>query len=155
MKSLSVSNNFLKLVKNAEGLSLTPYLCPAKVPTIGYGTTIYPDNTKVTLKDKPITKELAHNYLMNDVIPALKLIEKLVKPELSQNQIDALVDFIYNVGPGNFKASTLLKKINANVNDETIADEFKKWNKATVNGVKKILVGLTDRRKAEADLWNT
>ena len=68
---------------------------------------------------------------------------------LTQNQFDALVSFCYNVGPANLKASTLLKKVNANPNDETIREELKKWNK----GGGKVLKGLTRRREAEANLY--
>jgi lysozyme len=78
-------------------------------------------------------------------------VRKALTKEVSENQFSALVCFAYNVGIGNLKKSTLLKKVNVNPNDETIAAEFAKWNKA--GG--KVLNGLVRRRKAEADLYFT
>ena len=68
---------------------------------------------------------------------------------LNQNQFDALVCFVFNIGPNAFAASTLLKKAKVNSNDKTIALEFAKW----VNGGGKKLPGLVKRRKAESDLY--
>ena len=71
---MKISNNGLDLIKQFEGLSLTPYLCPANIPTIGYGNTFYEDGTKVTLKDKPITEQRAS-----------ELIEYIVNKTFSDN----------------------------------------------------------------------
>jgi lysozyme len=68
---------------------------------------------------------------------------------INQNQFDALVDFAYNLGTGNLKSSTLLKKVNADPKDHKISEEFLKWNRA--GG--KVLKGLTARRVAEAELY--
>jgi lysozyme len=124
-------------------------MCPAKVPTIGYGTTIYPNGQKVQLTDKVITSQEAEAYLQNDLRQFEKDVEMLVQPALTQNQFDALVSFAYNLGIGNLSKSTLLKKVNAMPYDTTIRAEFLKWNKA--GG--KVLNGLTRRRTAEADLY--
>ncbi|HET8689324.1 MAG TPA: lysozyme [Methanosarcina sp.] len=132
------------LIKSKEGLSLKPYLCPAKIPTIGYGTTQYPNGTKVTMKDKPITQSQAEAYLSHDIQQAEKDVLSLVKVPLKQGQFDALVDFVYNLGSGALQNSTLLKKIN--VKDFTGAsDEFPKWVHA--GGI--ILNGLVTRRATE------
>jgi lysozyme len=72
---------------------------------------------------------------------------------VNQNQFDALVSFCYNLGIGAFNSSTLKKKVIANPGDLSIRDEFMKWNKARVKGVLTELKGLTNRRKAEADLY--
>ena len=139
----------LSLIKQFESLKHKPYLCPAKVPTIGYGTTIYPSGKKVSLTDKAITESEAEQYLKHDIESFEKSVLALVKQTISQNQFDALVSFTYNLGADNLKKSTLLKKININPNDESIKAEFIKWNKA--GGV--VLYGLTRRRIAESELY--
>ena len=150
---MKVSDKLLELIKESEGFSSTPYLCPAKIPTIGYGSTKYPDGRKVSLSDNPITKEEATTYLRFDVVDAEKLVTKSVTVPLTQGQFDALVDFVYNLGSGAFLGSTLLKVLN-NGDYSTASNEFLKWNKARVDGILKELPGLTKRRKAEQMLFN-
>ena len=137
------------LITKHEGLSLKPYLCPAKIPTIGYGNTYYSDGKKVTLLDKEITKEEAFNMFKEVVNRFAKRVDALVTSNINQNQFNALVSFTYNVGTGNFSSSTLLKKVNKNPNDLSIKDEFLKWNKA--GG--KVINGLTNRRNEEANIY--
>jgi lysozyme len=136
------------MIKMFEGFRAKPYKCPAGVPTIGYGSTFYSNGKKVTLKDKPITEQDATNLLTTVVTNFSSGVSKLLKIQVTQNQFDALVDFAYNVGIGNLKSSTLLKKVNAK-NFSGAALEFIKWNKA--DG--KVLPGLTKRRTAEKDLF--
>ena len=147
------SDKLLELIKESEGFSSTPYLCPAKIPTIGYGSTKYPDGRKVSLSDNPITKEEATTYLRFDVVDAEKLVTKTVTVPLTQGQFDALVDFVYNLGSGALLSSTLLKVLN-NGDYSTANNEFLKWNKARIDGILKELPGLTKRRKAEQMLFN-
>ena len=78
-----------------------------------------------------------------------KYVDSYCRDDINQNQFDALVSFAYNLGPANLKSSTLLKKVNANPEDETIAAEFMKWVKA--GG--KTLKGLVRRREAESQLY--
>ena len=137
------------MIKMFEGFRAKPYKCPAGVPTIGYGSTFYSNGKKVTLKDKPITEQDATNLLTTVVTNFSSGVSKLLKIQVTQNQFDALVDFAYNVGIGNLKSSTLLKKVNAK-NFSGAALEFIKWNKA-YDG--KVLPGLTKRRTAEKDLF--
>ena len=137
------------LIKAFEGLSLKPYLCSAKVPTIGYGNTYYPNGKKVTLNDAPITKDKAHELLMFIADKFANDVNKLVKSNVSQNQFNALVSFAYNVGVANLGKSTLLKLVNINPNDGNIAKEFLKWNR----GGGKVLNGLTNRRIKESSLY--
>lgn len=142
------SENCYKLIKKYEGFSSKPYKCPAGIPTIGYGSTFYLNGNKVTMKDTPISEEVALSILFSAVEDFSKKVEKLLKVPVNQNQFDALVDFSYNLGIGNFQKSTLLKLIN-NKDFIGASKQFKKWNKS--NG--KVLNGLTNRRKEEEELF--
>jgi lysozyme len=142
------NKGYLFITKH-EGLSLKPYLCPAKIPTIGYGNTYYADGKRVTLLDKDINKQQAFDMFKEIANRFAKRVDTLVTSNINQNQFNSLVSFAYNVGTGNFSSSTLLKKVNRNPDDLTIKDEFLKWNKA--GG--KVLNGLTNRRNEEADLY--
>lgn len=139
------------LIKLFEGLRLKPYLCSAKVPTIGYGSTFYENNKKVVMSDPPITKQRAEELLQLSADRFARKVMNLVKKPITQNQLNALTSFAYNLGSGALASSTLLKKVNVNPNDVTIRNEFLRWNKA--NGI--ALKGLTNRRIKEADLYFT
>ena len=149
MKITKLSQKGLELIKQFEGLSLTPYVCAGGINTIGYGNTYYTNGKKVTLQDKPITKQQAEEILKFSLSTYEKAVDSFCRDDISQSQFDALVSFAYNLGTGALQKSTLIKKVNANPKDVTIADEFIKWNKA--NG--RVLVGLTKRRQAEANLY--
>ena len=140
-----------ELIKSFEGFKSKPYKCPAGVPTIGYGATFYPNGKKVTMADKAITEQDATDLLCHMLESFEKYVDSYCRDDVNQNQFDALVSFAYNLGPANLKSSTLLKKVNANPNDETIRAEFMKWVKA--GG--KTLKGLVRRREAEANLYFT
>ena len=144
-----LNNKGYLFITKHEGLRLKPYLCPAKIPTIGYGNTYYLDGKRVTLLDKDITKQEAFEMFKEIADRFAKRVDTLVTSNITQNQFNALVSFVYNIGTGNFASSTLLKKVNKNPDDLTIKDEFLKWNKA--GG--KVLNGLTNRRNEEADLY--
>jgi lysozyme len=146
---MKLNNDGYKLICEFEGLRLKPYLCSAKVPTIGYGNTYYPDGKRVTLLDKEITKEYAFEIFKVIADKFGTRVLSMVKKPLTQNQFNALVSFAYNVGTGAFSTSTLLKKVNTNPNDISIKSEFAKWNKA--NG--KIVNGLVNRRKKESEVY--
>ena len=149
MKITTCSDAGINLIKQFEGLSLKPYLCPAKVPTIGYGATFYENGTKVTMHDAVITEGRATDLLRSAMHKFEQYVDSYCIDTLTQHQFDALVSFCYNVGPANLKSSTLLKKVNANPNDATIRAEFAKWTK----GGGKTLPGLVRRREAEANLY--
>jgi len=146
---MKLNNDGYKLISEFEGLRLKPYLCSARIPTIGYGNTYYPNGVRVTLLDKPITKDYAFEIFKDIADKFAKRVASMVKKPLTQNQFNSLVSFAYNVGTGNFSTSTLLKKVNANPNDLSIRTEFMKWNKAN----KVVVNGLTTRRKKESDLY--
>lgn len=146
---MNISQKGLNLIKEFEGFSSKPYLCPANIPTIGYGNTYYPDGQKVTLKHNPIDELKANEileYVANKDFGSF--INKVVKVALNQNQFDALVSFAYNIGNGNLQNSTLLKKLNSG-DYQGASNEFLRWNKS--GG--KVLNGLTRRREKERALF--
>ena len=144
---MGISQKGLNLIKQFEGLRLTPYRCSAGVLTIGYGHTGSDVKEGMT-----ITQAQAEELLKNDVkrfeIGVSTLTAGIL---LTQNQYDALVSFAYNVGLGAFQNSTLLKKMRENPKDPAIATEFAKWNKA--GGA--VIAGLTNRRAQESQLYFT
>ena len=137
------------LIAEFEGLSLKPYLCSAKVATIGYGSTFYENGVKVKLTDAPITKQRAEQLLKNTADKFAEKVAVLITKPVTQNQFNALVSFAFNVGVSALKVSTLLKLVNNNPNDGNIAKEFLKWNKA--GG--RVVQGLTNRRIKESALY--
>ena len=137
---MKISNAGLKLIKQYEGFCPTPYFCPAGKLTIGYGHVIlsgenFPDE---------ITEENAQILLKQDVSTTEYAINSLVIIVLSQNQFDALVSFVYNVGSKAFEKSTLLRFLNEN-KLELAAKQFSRWIFA--NGM--VQKGLINRRMAE------
>lgn len=139
---MKTSNEGIELIKRHESLRLNAYLDPVGIPTIGYGHT-----NDVKIGDK-ITEAQAESFLREDLITAETEVNRYGL-DLTQNQFDALVSFVYNVGAGNFRSSTLLKNLKANPNDPDIANQFKKW----VYGNGKVLPGLVRRRNEEAKLY--
>lgn len=144
---MKLDNKGYMLICEFEGFSSKPYLCPAKLATIGYGNTFYRDGRKVTMIDKEITKAEAFDMFKDIADKFAKKVSTCVTSPLNQNQFNSLVSFAYNVGIANFMNSTLLKRVNANHNDPDIKTQFLRWDKV---GTKK-LSGLTKRRQIEAD----
>lgn len=147
---MKLNKKGIDLIHSFEGLELKAYLCLGKVWTIGYGNTFYEDGRGVKDGDE-ITKERAEELFGLVVKTFISRVKGLLKVTLNENQFSALVSFAYNLGVGNLRTSTLLKKVNINPADPSIYLQFMRWNKA--GG--KVLAGLTRRRKAEADLYAT
>ncbi len=146
---MKISEVGLKLIKKFEGSSSSPYVCPAGVVTIGIGSTLYENGKKVKMSDPSISEKRMLEILKYQVKKIYgKAVKKYVEVELTQNQYDALVSFVYNVGAGAFKKSTLLRKLNKG-DYLGASEEFKRWNR----GGDKILKGLVKRRKAEEELF--
>ena len=124
MKITKTDKKGIDFIKSFEGLKLKPYLCGANVPTIGYGTTIYPNGRKVSLNDVSITEKDAEAFLIRDLDFFEKQVDSFTTDAVNQNQFNALVSFAYNLGANALKGSTLLKKVNANPNDPTIRAEL-------------------------------
>ena len=142
------SANCLAMIKRWEGLRLHPYICPAGVPTIGYGSTRYENGIPVTMHDAPITEAKASSMLMKIAWKFADEVCEMISVNLTQNQFDALIDFAYNLGTGALRHSTLLRLINAGETRHA-AGEFVKWCKC--NG--KTNQGLLRRRTEEHDLF--
>ena len=132
----------LKMIKHFEGLELNAYQCAAGVWTIGYG------HTKGVQQGMVISEETADEMLVEELKEYENYINDMVNCPLSQNQFDALVSWVYNLGPANLQASTLLKVLNAG-DYAGVPAQIKRWNKA--GG--KVLEGLTRRRQAESVLF--
>lgn len=139
---MKASVDAYELIKKFEGLRLEAYLCPAGIWTIGYG------HTSGVSPNSFITIQEADEYLHRDVAAIEMQLNKL-NLSLRQCQWDAIVSFVFNVGIGNFKASTLLAKIRINPDDNSIIDEFLRWVYA--NG--KVMRGLQKRRLTEMKLY--
>lgn len=140
----------IDLIKEFEGFKGEPYKCPAGVPTIGYGTTIYPDGRKVSMRDDDITEAEATEYLQHEVDKIrIGLNARLSSLQLNTNQICALISWVYNLGFGNFDKSTMYKMLREK-NYTKAVKSLQEWNKG--GGV--VLAGLVRRRKAEAELFN-
>ena len=141
---MKTSDTGLALIKSFEGFSARPYLCPAGIPTIGYGATYYPDGRRVTMQDKPVSEVDATDMLRSMLTRYEAGVSRYVQVPLTQGQFDALVSFAYNVGLSALKNSTLLRVLNAR-DYAGAAAQFARWNRA--GG--KVLPGLTRRREAE------
>mgnify|MGYP003671675529 FL=1 len=139
---MNISQEGLSLIKKFEGCELEAYKCAAGVWTIGYGS------TKGVKEEDTLTQEEADNLLLHEMQEYEGYINELVKAPLEQNQFDALVSWVFNLGPANLKASTMLKFLNAG-DYHLIPSQIKRWNKA--GG--KVLEGLVRRREAEALLF--
>lgn len=143
---MNYSQKGLELTERFEGIKLKAYPDPGTggAPwTIGYG------HTRGVRKGDTCTREQAEQWLLEDVQFAEDAVNKYVQVPLTQGMFDALVDFVFNVGEGNFYKSTLLRKLNNR--DYKGADaEFAKWDKAAG----KVLPGLVSRRQAEDDLFD-
>jgi lysozyme len=151
--NMTISQKGIDLIKFFEGFRSKSYQDIAGIWTIGYGSTMWTDGSKVKsgqIISEPDAMKLLQWEVKNKTAVINSLTEKI---SLTQNQYDALCSFVYNVGVGGFGKSTMLKKMKLNPNDPTIRAEFLKWNKITKNGVKVESEGLTNRRNKEADLY--
>lgn len=143
---MKTSNKGVELIKRHEGFRANAYRCPAGVWTIGYG------HTSGVKSGDVITAMEGERLLRHDLAYAEYVVNGQ-SVALTQNQFDALVSFVFNVGSGNFAKSTLLRKLKVDANDPTIASEFRKWDKARQDGILRVLPGLVKRRAEEANLF--
>ena len=139
---MNTSQNGIDLIKHFEGCELKAYKCPAGVWTIGYG------HIKGVQEGDVITEQQADEMLVEELHEYENYVNTLVNVPLNQNQYDALVSWVYNLGGGNLKSSTLLKVLNSG-DYAGVPAQIMRWNKA--GG--KVLEGLTRRRQDEAELF--
>lgn len=144
-----------ELCRRFEGFKSAPYLCPAGVATIGYGSTFYSDGRKVTLQDAPMSEPEARTLLMTELlhkyapgtIRQCPILLTLALKENDWRKLNAIVDFAYNLGVGRLQTSTLRRKINEQ--DWVGAKEqLMLWTR----GGGRVLPGLLKRRTAECSL---
>ena len=143
MQALDIAH---KLATFFEGFRSRPYRCPAGVWTIGYGSTYYPDGTRVKPTDQPVTESQASMYLDHELLKTMLSVARICPILLtSDNRLAAITDFAYNLGIGRLQASTLRRKINAG-DWNGAKNELAKWVRASG----RILPGLVKRRSMEA-----
>lgn len=141
-------SNAVALAKQFEGFRSEPYLCPAGVATIGYGSTSYLDGRKVTLEDRPVSKAEAELLLIQVMTAVCASVLKASPIVLGNaNAWAALADFVYNLGISRYRSSTLKRRVDAQ--DFAAAGvELLRWTRA--GG--RVLPGLVKRRQAEWEL---
>jgi lysozyme len=121
---MHISDEGFDLIKHFEGCELEAYKCAAGVWTIGYG------HTKDVQEGDVWNKEKAEFMLWRELEDEYEVyVNNLVTVPINQCQFDALVSWVYNLGPANLKSSTMLKKLNAGKYEE-VPNQIKKWNKA-------------------------
>lgn len=145
---MAISPQGIAELKGYEAWSPVVYPDEGGRPTIGFGHLLLPGESF----PDGITPAMGEQLLRQDLFPAVTAVNNLVKVPLAQNQFDALVMFVFNVGVGAFAESTLLRKLNAGDYDGA-GQEFARWNKITKNGVKVISSGLVNRREKERTLF--
>ncbi len=143
---MRTSQKGIDLIKEFEGYSERVYLCPGGVYTIGYG------HTKGVQVGDTCTREKAEEYLKDDLRDTEEAVLDLVDVPLTQNQFDALVSLVYNIGSGNFYDSTIRKVINYKVGD---MEEYRRAWMMWVKAQGRVLKGLVRRREAEFKLFSS
>jgi lysozyme len=144
----------MPLIKKFEGFSLTPYFDSAGIPTIGWGTILYPNGKPVTMADPPISEAYAQDCLGFEMESKCAALRHLLTVDCTLHQAAAMLSLIYNIGVANFTGSTVLHDFNAG-NIQPAADAFLLWDKAHVNGALVVVPGLLNRRQAERTVFLT
>lgn len=163
--AMKISSEGVRTLIDSEGSESTVYIDQAGLPTIGVGHCMtqsevssgkieLSDGSIIDLRNNRISKRNITRLLRDDLISREAAVNKLVKVPLEQGQFDALVHFVFNVGVGGFKNSTLLKKLNSG-NYNAVPDEIRKWNIVTVSGKKQVSNGLANRREVECSMWES
>lgn len=147
--TMRLSEAGIKFIQTWEGLELKAYRDSKGLPTIGIGTTRYPDGTKVQMGDS-CTEAQAYEWFRFDIARFEAFINRVIKISLNQNQFDALISLVYNIGETNFTEGTVDDKLNAN----QIEAALQAWLKYVYSGGRKI-DGLANRRIAEVKLFKS
>lgn len=146
---MKISENGIKFIANWEGKRNSQYPDAVGLPTIGIGHLI----KKGEVFPKVMTDQQVYDLFRKDIVGYENAVNKSVKVAINQNQFDALVSLAFNIGIGGFQSSSVLRNLNAK-NFTEASNSFLKWNKGTVNGKLIEILGLTNRRKTERDLFN-
>ena len=141
---MKTSQKGIDLIKEFEGYSERVYMCAGGKYTIGYG------HTRGVEVGDTCTREQAEKYLREDLQDAEEAVLALITVPLSQNQFDALVSLVYNIGSGHFYDSTIRKVINLKISD---IEEYRKAWMMWVKSRGKVLKGLVRRREAEFKMF--
>lgn len=160
---MKMSREGIRTLIDSEGSVNTVYDDQAGLPTIGVGHLLtqsertsgkihLSDGSVIDIRKGKISQRSVERLLADDLIPREKIVSELVKVPLSQLQFDALVHFVFNVGNGAFRKSTLLKRLNRGDYD-AVPDEIRKWNIVTIGGKKQVSRGLANRREVECSMW--
>ena len=147
--TMRLSEAGIKFIQTWEGLKLNAYRDSKGLPTIGIGTTRYPDGTKVQMGDS-CTEAQAYEWFRFDIARFEAVVNRVIKIPLKQNQFDALVSLVYNIGETNFTKGTVDDKLNAN----QIEAALQTWLTYVYSGGRKI-TGLANRRIAEVKLFKS
>lgn len=150
----SVSDEGIKMLVDFEGEILKVYKDPVGLPTFGVGHLVKPHETAEFPVGKKITRATSRAYLKQDLAEFEACVNDLVKVPITQNQFDALVSLAFNIGPANFKRSSVLRHLN-NRQFTKAANAFLAWNKARKNGKLIVLDGLVRRRNTERSVFLT
>lgn len=145
---MNIGDRGLDLIRAFEGFRADPYLDAVGVPTIGYGSTYYPDGQRVRLTDPPISEPEARRLMQATLAEFEDGISAALRVGVTQSQFDALVCWAFNIGVSAAQESTLLRRLNAG-DVQGAADQFLRWNRAGGQ----VLRGLTRRREAERALF--
>lgn len=156
--AMRLSERGMALLNEFEGFREEPYRDSVGKPTIGWGTTYYPDGREVTMNDKPITRteaaRIKQAVLNQDFSPAVNMMfsDEISRGEITQNMFDALISLVYNIGVRGLKGSSVYRNIKAGEYPKA-ADSFLLWNKGRVNGRLAVIGGLVTRRHKERALF--
>jgi len=146
-KTLSVAG--VAKLKKHEALRLSVYNDSRGLPTIGWGHLLLSNEIGVL---NNITIEQADALFVRDLVRFENVVNDNVTVPLTQNMYDSLVSLSYNIGVHGFKSSTTLRELN-NGNYVAAANAIKLWNKETINGVKRVSRGLSNRRESEQQVF--
>ncbi len=157
-KEMQLSEAGMALLNEFEGFRSKPYRDSVGKPTIGWGTTYYPNGTPVRMSDKPVTRKEAARIkqavLNQDFSPAVNMMfaDEIEAGDITQNMFDALISLVYNIGVMGLKASSIYRNIKAG-RYSAAADSFLLYNKGRINGRLEVIDGLVTRRHKERALF--
>ena len=159
---MKMSSAGVQMLVALEGIATTIYSDVVGIPTIGVGhvlTQSERESGKIVLSSGEVldirnglTQAQTMNLMLDDVMIREGYVNELVQVDLEQHQFDALVSWVFNVGKGAMKGSTLLRRLNSGEYD-AVPEELRRWTKGTVNGKKQTIRGLVNRRNTEIAMW--